>query len=69
MATGLKRRVALLESAKAKVDLKSLTDEELDARIRTLTAGSSGFYETVLARICRHPSTIPVVADDLESET
>ena len=43
MAASLKRRVALLESAKAEVNLKSLTDEELDARIRTLTAGSLPF--------------------------
>ena len=68
MASGLKRRVALLESAKAEADIKSMTDEELEARIRTLSAGSPGFYETVLARIGRHPSTIPVVADDLEYE-
>ena len=68
MAAGLKRRVALLESAKAEVNLKSLTDEELDARIRTLTADNPAFYETLLTRISRHPSAIPVVADDRESE-
>ncbi|MEO7128811.1 MAG: hypothetical protein ABI040_08115 [Rhodoferax sp.] len=62
----LEQRIALLESARVQTNLKVMTDEELDAHMRTLEAGSPAFYDAVLARVHRHPSFISVVVDDPE---
>lgn len=43
-----------------------MTDEDLDAYIRTLEVGSPAFYDAVIARVLRHRSAFPVVVDDPE---
>ncbi|MEO7938506.1 MAG: hypothetical protein ABIR55_07775 [Burkholderiaceae bacterium] len=68
MATSLERRIALLESAQVKANLKSMTDEELSGHIRALEIGSPAFYDAVIARVLRHSSTFPIVVNDPEHE-
>ena len=43
-----------------------VTDEELDAYIKTLEVGSPAFYDAVIARVLRHRSAFPVVGEDPE---
>ena len=66
MATSLEKRIALLETARAKSNLKAMTDEELDAYIKTLEVGSPAFYDAVIARVLRHRSAFHVVGEDPE---
>ncbi len=66
MATSLEKRIALLEAARVKSNLKAMTDEELDRHIRTLEVGSPAFYDAVIARVLRRRSAFPVVVDDPE---
>ena len=66
MATSLEKRIALLEAARVKSNLKAMTDKELDRHIRTLEVGSPAFYDAVIARVLRHRSAFPVVVDDPE---
>ena len=66
MATSLEKRIALLETARVKSNLKAMTDEELDVYIKTLEVGSPAFYDAMIARVLRHPSAFPVVVDDPE---
>lgn len=60
----LDTRVAFLEGARANSNLKAMTDEELDAYIRTLNPGSPQAFGAVLAKVLRHPSSLPLVKDD-----
>jgi hypothetical protein len=62
--TGLERRVAVLEAARGDADLQAMTDEELDAYIRTLEMGTSEGFRAVLAKVFRHGSALPIVIDD-----
>ena len=57
-------RVARLEGAQSKANLKSMTDDELSAHISTLPFESSEGYEAIIALVLRHPSAFPVVHDD-----
>lgn len=66
MATNLEKRVALLETARVKSNLKAMTDVELGEYIKALEVGSPAFYDAVIARVLRHPSAFPVVVDDPE---
>ena len=66
MATSLERRIALLESTREKADLKSMPDEELDAHIKTLEAGSPAFFDAILTKVLRRRSAFPIVVDDPE---
>ena len=66
MATSLEKRMALLETARAKSNLKAMTDEELGAYIKTLEVGSPAFCDAVIARVLRHRSAFPVVGEDPE---
>ena len=60
----LERRLALLERARSNTDLRDMTDEELDAYIRVLDPGSPQFFRFAIARVMRHPSTLPLVEID-----
>ena len=66
MATSLEKRIAQLEAARVKSNLKAMTDEELDRNISTLEVGSPAFYDAVIARVLRRRSAFPVVVDDPE---
>lgn len=66
MATNLEKRIALLETARVKSHLKTMTDVELDVYIKALEVGSPAFYDAVIARVLRHLSAFPVVVDDPE---
>lgn len=57
-------RLKKLETAASTVHLAKLSDTELDAHILTLMAGSPGWYDAIIHRVMRHPSTFPVVYDD-----
>ena len=70
----LENRVAKLEAKAFKANLAKLTDAELDEYILTLKdgapdiltleGGSPQWWDAVLARVARHPSTFPVVSDE-----
>lgn len=60
----LEHRVAALEVTRSTENLKSMTDEELGAHIRSLETGSQQFFSAVIAKILRHPSDLPIVNDD-----
>jgi hypothetical protein len=60
----LKNRVARLEGAQSKVNLMSMTDDELSAHINTLPFESAEGYAAIIALVMRHPSAFPVVHDD-----
>lgn len=71
----LEKRVARIERAKANVDLKKMTDEELNAYIATLDVGAptvieslhSGnpdFVAAVVEHALRHTRPLPVVEID-----
>lgn len=60
----LESRISRLEAGQAKADLERMNDEELDAYILTLEEGSPDWYETLIARVMRHPSALQVVHDD-----
>ena len=62
--TDLKQRLTLLEGARAKADIKAMSDDELDTHIRTLGFGTPECYAAIVARVLRHPSVFPVVHDD-----
>lgn len=65
----LEERVRKLEAAKAEVDLKSMTDEELDAYAEAHWKeppwGSDETVAAILTKIGRKPSAWPVVPDHL----
>ena len=60
----LDQRVAFLEGARAHAELKAMTDDELDSYIRTLDPVSPQSFGAVLAKVLRHPSSLPLVKDD-----
>ena len=62
--TDLKQRLTLLEGARAKADIKAMSDDELDTQIRTLGVGSAECYAAIVARVLRHPSVFPVMRDE-----
>ena len=62
--TSLEKRVALLEVTQGNKDLKAMTDDELSAYILTLEKGAPRWWDSVLARVMRHPSAFKVVKDD-----
>ena len=62
--TDLKQRLTLLEGARAKADIKAMSDDELDTHIRTLGVGSPECYAAIVARVLRHPSAFPVAHGD-----
>lgn len=62
--TNLETRVARLESAQSKANLKSMTDDELSARISTLPFRSKEGFVAIFELIGRHPSAFPVVHED-----
>ena len=61
----LEQRLTLLEGARAKADIKAMSDDELDAHIRTLGFGTPECYAAIVARALRHPSVFPAVRDGL----
>ena len=58
-----KQRLTHLEGARAKADIKAMSDGELDAYIATV--GAPECYAAMVARVLRHPSVFPVVHDGL----
>lgn len=62
----LEKRIALLEEARALVNLKTMTDDELMAYAGTFEMGSKEMYAAVLTLVGRRPSAFPVVYDDPE---
>ena len=60
----LEKRVSLLEGARALVNLKTMTDDELMAYAGTFEMGSKEMYAAVLTVVGRRPSAFPVVYDD-----
>jgi hypothetical protein len=60
----LNLRLKRLEAAAGKVHLATLSDADLDAHILTLMAGSPGWYDGIIHRVLRYPSTLPVICDD-----
>lgn len=65
--TNLNQRLMRLEGARAVADIKAMSDEALDAHIRTLTFGTAECYAAIVARVLRHPSVFPVVRDESDS--
>ncbi len=61
--TDLKQRLTLLEGARAKADIKAMSDDELDTHIRTLGFATPECYAAIVARVLRHSSVFPVVHD------
>ena len=59
----LEKRISQLEGARAIVNLKKMTDEELLAYAGTFPMGSEEMFAAVLALVLRHPSPLPVVHD------
>ena len=59
-----KKRLSLLEGARAIANLKTMTDDELSAYASTCESGSKEMYGAMVALVNRHPSTIPVIVDD-----
>ena len=57
-----KQRLTQLEGARAKADIKAMSDGELDAYIATV--GAPECYAAMVARVLRHPSVFPVVRDE-----
>lgn len=60
----LEKRVSMLEGARAMVNLKTMTDAELNAYAGTCEYGSKEMYVALVTLVNRHPSTIPVIKDD-----
>ena len=60
----LEKRVLLLEEARAAVNLKMMTDDELMAYAGTFQMDSKEMYAAVLTVVGRRPSAFPVVHDD-----
>lgn len=62
----LEKRVSLLEGARAVVNFKTMTDDELMTYAGTCEKGSKEMYAAVITVVGRHPSAFPVVHDDPE---
>ena len=62
--SSLDLRLKKLEVAASTVHLAKLSDAALDDHILTLMAGSPGWYDAIIHRVMRYPSTFPVVYDD-----
>ena len=62
----LEKRVSLLEGARAIVNLRTMTDDELMAYAGRFEMGSKEMYAAVLTVVGRRPSAFPVVYDDPE---
>jgi len=62
--SSLDLRLKKLEVAASTVHLAKLSDTELDTHVLTLLAGSPAWYEAIIHRVLRYPSTFPVVYDD-----
>ena len=73
----LEKRVAQIEGARAHTDLKALSDQELDAHIKTLDWGvpsgqevpywgSPRLLAAVIEKVLRQGSSLPIVVDDPE---
>jgi len=60
----LEKRVAQLEGAQANANLKTMTDGELRTFICTLEAGTSRWWDALLASVMRRARTVSVVPDD-----
>jgi len=60
----LEHRVAKLEAKAYTANIAKLSDSELDAYILTLEDGAPQWWDAILARVARHPSTLPIVHDD-----
>ena len=73
----LEKRVAQIEGARAHTDLKALSDQDLDAHIKTLDWGvpsgqevqywgSPRLLAAVIEKVLRQGSSLPIVVDDPE---
>jgi hypothetical protein len=60
----LEKRVASLESRNLAADIKTMTDDELDAYIETLEIGSLARNKAIVASLMRHPAPFPIVEDE-----
>jgi hypothetical protein len=56
----LESRVEKLESLAGRVDMKAMSDDQLDAHAKTLTFASAEQYRAILTLVLRHRSAFPV---------
>jgi hypothetical protein len=56
----LESRVEKLEALLCRLDLKAMTDDQLDAHAKTLPFASAEQYRAILTLVLRHRSAFPV---------
>lgn len=64
--TDFRKRLSNLEKSRRTIDLKTMTDAELDAYINSFETVTLDFVIALTTQINRHGSTLPIVHDDPE---
>ncbi len=62
----VRRRLLKLEASHRVINLKIMTDAQLDAYINSFEIASDECVTAIVVRIGRHGSTLPIVHDDPE---